>query len=795
MPFVWPCISFGQTYKVTGTVKDDQKNAIPYANVFLLNLADSTIVKGTSADENGFFSMENILPDVYYIRASYIGKNSDLVALSITKNIQIGALIIAENVENLEEVVLVLSKPTIEKKADRTVFHVENTVVSQGSTWDVLKNTPGVVMVRDQLYIHNQGPTIYLNDRKTQLSSSEIRDLLQGISGVNIKSIEVIPNPPARYESEDGPILNIVTSNHIVPGYKGSINGAYTQAVFPKYSFGTSHYYKTKKLNLFANYNINPRKEYKRDEGSINFIDNSGDIFSRWQSDFEKTTRALSQNVSVIMDYNINGRNSINLTTNLAFAPNKKWENRLDTDMRNKLFQLDSTLITRSNLENDHRNLAFDLTYTFHPRKEGASLTVNGHYTSYHDATNQTVSTNYFEPSGDFIRNFSFYTNSLQDIDILTGQIDYSTPLGDVVIESGAKMAAIRSGSGIGYFDIKNSLRSYNDLFSDDYEYTENITAGYLSMTKDWEKWFLKAGLRGEYTHAKGYSVTLDNENLQDYFKIFPTLHLLYNLSGDQSFSLDYSHKLQRPKYEDLNPFAYFLNENQYLMGNPDLHPSFSHNINLNYTIKETYFFDLYYRNNGHFMSTLGFQDNENQSLRYIKQNVLESISYGLDFTYSKSILDNWYLYLYTSFFSEEQTFLAIESNDQAINNRVRGFLGSLNNYFTISRDGSLTGEMGISYMSGFMDGNYVISATTDLSCGLRKSLWEKRAVVSMTVGDILGASVGRYTTKYLDQDNSYLTRPETRFVRFGLTYNFGNYRLKDNKREIEEIEERQRLE
>src|SRR5690606_32097938 len=127
MPFVWPCISFGQTYKVTGTVKDDQKNAIPYANVFLLNLADSTIVKGTSADENGFFSMENILPDVYYIRASYIGKNSDLVALSITKNIQIGALIIAENVENLEEVVLVLSKPTIEKKADRTVFHVENT--------------------------------------------------------------------------------------------------------------------------------------------------------------------------------------------------------------------------------------------------------------------------------------------------------------------------------------------------------------------------------------------------------------------------------------------------------------------------------------------------------------------------------------------------------------------------------------------------------------------------------------------------------------------------------------------
>src|SRR5690606_27907252 len=219
------------------------------------------------------------------------------------------------------------------------------TVVSQGSTWDVLKNTPGVVMVQDQLYIHNQTPTIYLNDRKTQLSASEIKDLLEGISGINIKSIEVIPNPPARYESEGGPILNIVTSTHIVPGYKGSINGAYTQATFPKYSFGTSHYYKTKKLNLFANYNVNPRKEYKKDQGNINFIDGNGDIFSRWRSNFERTTRSLNQNASVIMDYKINDRNSLNLTSNLAFTPNKKWKNGLDTEMRNKQFQLDSTLV------------------------------------------------------------------------------------------------------------------------------------------------------------------------------------------------------------------------------------------------------------------------------------------------------------------------------------------------------------------------------------------------------------------------------------------------------------------
>lgn len=794
MPFIWPLSLSGQSFKVTGTVKDGSNDAIPYASVFLLNLADSTIVKGTSADENGTFSMENVLPDIYYIRASYIGKTSNFISLDIKKDVRIGAIMIDQNVESLEEVVLVSSQPKIEKKSDRVIFHVENTVVSQGSTWDVLKKTPGVVVVQDQLYIRNQSPVVYLNDRKTQLSPSEIRDLLQGISGINIKSIEVIPNPPARYESEDGPILNIITSNSITPGYKGSVNGSYTQSVFPKYSLGTSHYYKNKKFNLFANYNINPTKELKKDEGNINFIDDNGDIFSRWQSNFEKTTRYLGQNGSVIMDYEINDRNSINLTSNIAFTPDKRLQNQMGTDMVNKQYQLDSTLSTNSDLDNNHRNLAFDLTYTHHPKKEGSELAVNGHYTAFRDATNQLVSTDYFEPSGDFIRNFSFSTNSLQNIDIITGQIDYTTPMGGIIFETGAKIATIRSNSGIDYFNLTNSIKTYNALYSDDYEYSENVGGGYVSVAKEWEKWSVKAGLRGEYTYSKGYSITLDSTNIQVYFKFFPTLHLLYSLSENQSFSLDYSHKIQRPRYEDLNPFAYFLNENQFHIGNPDLQPSFSHNVNLNYTLQDTYFIDLYYRDNGHYISTLGFQDNDNQNMMYIKQNVLGSTSYGLDFTYSKSILANWYLYAYTSLFSEEQTFLAMESNNQAVTNRVQGFYGSLSNYFTLTKDKSLTGELGFNYMSGFMEGNYKISETTGLSLGLRKSLWNKRAVASLTMDDILDSSVGRYTTKYLNQDNSYIAKPETRFVRFGFTYNFGNFRLQDNKRDIEDIEERQRL-
>ena len=199
-----------QDYQVTGFVKNGANSPIPYANVFLLQVSDSTIVKGASANDEGFFSINNVAPSIYLINASYIGQKSRLTAIDVQKDIKMGTLVIEESADVLDEVVVIAKKPTIERKADRVVFNVENTVLSEGNTWDILRRTPGVIMVQDQLQIGSKTPNIYLNDRKVQLTQSEIKDLLEGFSGVNIKSIELIENPPARYDAEGAAILNIV---------------------------------------------------------------------------------------------------------------------------------------------------------------------------------------------------------------------------------------------------------------------------------------------------------------------------------------------------------------------------------------------------------------------------------------------------------------------------------------------------------------------------------------------------------------------------------------------------------
>ncbi|WP_297705716.1 outer membrane beta-barrel family protein [uncultured Eudoraea sp.] len=786
---ILPLAMAGQTFEVTGSVRDTEGKPIPFANVILLKALDNTQVNGISADDSGRFNLKGIPEDVYYLQARYFGYKSTLVPLEIKRNIKIGALVLEPDSEWLNEVVVTGQKPTIERKADRIIFNVENTVVGEGSSWDVLRNAPGVIIVQDALEIRGRPATVYLNDRKVQLSETEIQEFLKGLSGDIISSVEVIPNPPASYEATDASIVNIRTKENVVPGYKGNLRGQYTQAFYPKYSFGTSHYFKNDKVGIFANYVINPRKEIKKADSHINFINDQGDVFAAWNTLLDQTTRSQDQQVNLILDYKPSERDLLNFTSNLSFSPNKRFVNRLDTEMRNGSGVLDSTMQTNSAVEDDLTNLSFDLNYDRKLKKEGATIKANAHYTYYELSRLQQGSSDYFDPSGAFIRNFTFSTDALQDINIFTGQVDFYTPIKSGSFETGLKGSWINTNSGIDYFDVNDNQPPFDIALSDNFKYREGVFAGYASLSQDWEKWSLKLGLRAEQTNIESNSETLLQINTQNYFELFPSLFLTRKFGADHSLTFDYSRKLTRPKYSDLNPFRYFLNENNFFEGNPNLVPNFSHNFNLNLSIKDTYFIDLYYRDNGRYISRLSFQDNQNQTLRQIKQNVQSSTSYGLDFTISTSVTPFWVLYFYNSLFYEDETFLAVESAIDTYTNKVTGYYGYLNNSFTLSKDRSFTGEVSLTYLSGFLFGSYEVSERIVLNVGLRKSLWDNRAVISLLTEDLLNRANSLFVTRYANQDNSFKENTETQFIRLGFIYNLGNYRLSKTDRNIKKSE------
>ncbi|MEP0302383.1 MAG: outer membrane beta-barrel family protein, partial [Maribacter dokdonensis] len=741
---------------------------------------------GTSADENGAFLFSNIAEGLYFLKASYIGQVSENLPLEILKDTKIGALILEQEAEQLNEVTVTSNKPVVKREVDRIVFNVENTVISQNSSWDILRQTPGVLMMNDELKVRNQATTVYINDRKVQLSSDEVKSLLENYQGENIKSVEVIHNPPASYDAEGGSILNIITSKNVSIGYKGNINAGYTQGVFPKYNFGTSHFYKTKRLNVNASYNYAPKKEYKNTLNNTNFMGDSG-IVSVWDTDFDQVIRSNTHSAGLVIDYDFNDKNVLSFTSNALIQPKRDADFFQETTIKDASGVLDSLFTTNSFLSERKNNISGDLTFK-HQFKDQGNLTVNAHYTNFDLDRNQDVNSDYFEPNGSLIRDFNFSTLADQQIEIITAQIDYNDYLGSVFFETGIKSSFIDSKSKLDYF-LENNGTEFIPNLSDDYTYDESVYAGYFSLSKDLEKWSVKTGLRAEQTESSGVSVNVSTINDLSYFELFPSLYILHNINDHHSLAFDYSRKLERPSYEDLNPFRTYINERNFEEGNPNLTPSFSHNFNLNYTLNQEYYFDFYYRDNGRYISTPTFQDNDSFVLRDITQNVLESTSYGIDFTYGKSITNNWYLYSYISLFHEDETFIALQSDDYSFKNEYDGAYIDLTNYVTLSNDGSFKGELGFVYLSGWLQGSYIQEELTNLTVGLRKSFFNNRAVLSVSANDLLGNYNTYFSSQYLNQDNRFLTVPETQYVKFGFTYNFGNFRLEDNQRSIDKLE------
>lgn len=771
-------------YTIEGTITDHQKQPVPYVNVILLGASSQEVFKGIATDESGEFTFERIPEGDYLLRASFVGFEVQEREIAVSQNLEIPPIVLEEVSNDLDEVAITIKNPTIVREVDRLVFSVRNSTLSSGTTWDILKKTPMVIESGGSLQVRNQPVAVYINDRKVHLSQSELQVLLENYAAENIEKVEVITNPPARYEAEGGAILNIVTSGNITPSYKGSVQGTWTQAVFPKYQLGTSHYFKNDRVNLFASYSYNPRKEYKEDLGYINYSNPIGTV-EEWDTHFERTTRSRAHNAMVIFDYKLGENNSLSFSSNLLMSPDKESSNRDFTEITNSTLAFDH-FATRSGLGENLNNIGLDLEYRHQLSEAGAQLTAKAHYTRYDHKQDQLLETELQQVPSPILT-----TEADQGIDIVTGQMDFQAPLGSSWMEAGIKTSIVSSESS-----MKQERSSTGvigpEAFTDNFIYDEKVYAGYASLAHDWDAWSLKAGLRGEYTDRSGESRSMNQVDGKNYFELFPTFYLMHNPNVNHSFSIDYSRRIQRPRYESLNPYRYYLNQYNFTTGNPDLKEAISNNFNLNYTFQGMYFLDLYYRDNGPSIETLSFQDYEDRSLRAVSVNLLESTSYGFDLSHGRSLTSFWYAYAYVSFFHEQQKFYA-ETENAEVTNDIDGVFASLYNSLSLSKDGTFSGELSLTYISNWLSGSYELDPMTTLSLGVRKTLWDNRAEVSLHLEDVLDQTNTWMRSRYLNQDNGFFAQPETRFVRLGFKYNFGNFRLSDNQRAIEAVE-RERL-
>ncbi|MFT6197454.1 MAG: hypothetical protein ACJAXY_001791 [Nonlabens sp.] len=775
---------------LTGTVSNNKMELIAYSNVVLFKMPDSVFYKASYTDVEGQFKIPDCSNGNYTLQISSVGYVPLSRKLSLNQTTDLGTIILNENTEELDAILIRASKPTIDKRADRLVFNVENTVLSIGNTQNLLKKTPGVFEMEGTYMVQNSPAVIYINNKRVYLTSDELSALLRGYSADNIKSVEVITNPPASYDAEGVAVININTSKGISLGYKGNVSGQWTQGTFAKYQLGSSHFYKNNWLHVYSSYNYNPRRDLKLDDARIGFFNPDGSRSERWFTKLEKVDRSAAHNFNTIVDMTVNERNSLSFSGNFSTNQNN------DVTYQNEtlVLQEGATMFTgfnaNSQFENNRTNGFANAQWQHVLNEEGASLTLQGNYIFTDSDQLQNLSTRFFDADQTTTGTNSFLTDTFQEIDIYTAKLDFITTIGSYDFSSGLKFSNVSSTSSQNFFDT-NSGSTLNPSLSDLFLYEENIFAAYAQIDRSWEKWSLAAGLRLEQTDVEGDSQSLGQVNTQEYLELFPNLALTHQLNENNSYTLSYKRTIDRPRYTDLNPFKTFLNDFNFNTGNPNLQPSFNNKFTLSWNHQNTWFIDTYFLYTKDLLSDVPFQNNTNNTLNIQSINLNYELQYSIDLATYQYINKSWYTGVSASLFYMENETKAIQSGNVDVVSSTTGFYLNSFNRFNMSEDRTLSMDVDVSYLSSILFGTYEWGGSFVTNVSFNKSIWKRRAQLTLAFNDIFSTQNQRMYTRYLNQDNNYLALPETRTVTLGFTYNFGNFRLENNEITTPEEEER----
>lgn len=770
-------------HKLSGSVTDSEGKVVPFADVALLKPQDSTSYKMAQTNELGNFEINAIEKNTYILKISSIGLTDSFQEIAVGNDLQLPAVQLAQASEMLEGVEIIAKRPIVKRLIDRMEFSVENSSLSSNNAWEILSKTPGVITSgTGTISIRgSQNILVTINDKKIYMSGDQLKQFLESTSGEDVKSIEVITNPPAKYDAQGGAVLNIKMKKVVAQGYKGSINTAYVQSIYPKGVTSTGHFYKGEKLSLMGRYTFGAGVYVNESKDISKYVDENSALVSQWESDMRRKNKSLAQHSYRLQAmYELDSLNTFTIGTSGFQAPKQQGKYRVPTSIYGSDGMLDSLYVTLNDRKDPARNGTYNFSYE-RVLTEKSRLTFNADYTNHNSVDDQDIRTTFSLPSGETYRQTRFISDSRQDINLFSAQADYSNETNGT-IEAGLKFGNVSADSNLDYKDEINGELIQNPNRTSLFLYDESIFAGYASYSKEFGKWSLKAGLRGEYTSLEGNSVTTAEVNTQDYFKLFPTFYALYKPADGHEIGLSYGKRIGRPQYSRLNPFRSYYNNYSYFTGDPNLLPTITHNISLQYTLNTKYNFDLFYRLEKDPSMEISYQDYDTNTLVYQFTNIEKDYAFGLEFSTNLTLYDWWESGIQAGLSYVEDSFQGVDG--KLYQNGRPTYNGSVNNRFALNKKKDFNAEANFYYNSSSVQGTFVFTATTNLSLFLRKKVMKKKGEVYGLFSDIYRGQKQTTTSDYGNQYNSFRSYGDSQSFRIGFKYDFGNQSLENKSRE-----------
>jgi hypothetical protein len=760
--------------QLSGEVKDASGEILPFANVALLEAGSEKLVTGSVSDDQGRFTISTSQTGKFKLKVSSIGFEtfeSEVFELADGSSKDFGTIALEEEIAALGEVTVRSSRPEVVIQADKTIVNVEGTVMAEGSTaLDVIGRSPGVYVDSDGNINLNgrSGVIVLIDDRQTYMSADDLANFLRAMPADNIKSIEVINNPPARYDAEGSAgVLNIKLKKNTANGINGSVQ--------------VGHQYNGLHAP-FTGATVNVRQGKWTSNASLNYNEwarvTDLDIFRRFQldegvSDFDQVAALTMRRRNVFFnggtDYAINDRHSVGMSLQASTSRGKEDGTSL-TNITNPSTPAINYLEALNDGESESRRFFTNFHYVGSLDTLGTRLTADIDYTVMETGSLGMLNNRYWmnehqNLSSDRIRteNEMFYT-------IFTSKVDFTKPLNDkVTLETGAKGSWVRSDNDL---DIQRGMAEeplQPHPSSNEFIYHENVLAGYVTLKGPISSRLeYQAGLRGEHSDITGNSVTMNRVDRQRYFDLFPSMYLQHKVSENYEIVYNINRRITRPNYRLLNPFVFYVDPLTTERGNPNLRPQYANNFEMNHIFKQSYQFSISYSRIFNSFTQILEQNEETRESTIQIQNLDRAENFNIRMTIPFDITDWWstsnMLHLYYNRF---QSPLGDELLDM---DQYSGMVRSQHN-ITLPK-GFKMEIMGI-YLSPFLEGQARIQSVGWVDAGITKTFKDDKFSLTVNATDVFRTQRFRVNVLFDQIDTRISQYNSMQGVRFTLRYKF----------------------
>jgi outer membrane receptor protein involved in Fe transport len=781
-----------QTSRVSGNISDQSGQPVPYANVALLSEIDSSLVDGAVSDINGAFLIQTPKTGTVQVVVSSIGFTSFESAFFQLKGGTVkhfGKIEIVDESTGLDEVTVRSSRPELIIEADKTTINVEGTVMAEGANaLDVIGRSPGIYVDQDgNINLNGRtGVNVMINDRLTYMSATDLASFLRAMPADNIKSIEVINNPTARFDAEGSAgVINIILKKNKVDGIFGNVQAGmlYNGQMFP--NTGIALNVKQAKWSSNANLNYNENGRFNDLEINRNFALPEG------VSNFYQDSRIKSRYKNLFF----NGATNYQISDSQNLGLNIQASDSKDTDDSNSLTDIitpgvsDITYLQSNNASLSDGNRVFaNLHYDNSLDTIGTKLSADVDFTRMNSGSNSLLNNlKWIDENTSDVNRYKILTLNDMYYNIFTAKVDVVKLVGNGnTIETGVKGSWVKSDNKL---DLSKSYEEgpfISDSSSNRFIYHENVLAAYLSYKGKFSKKFsYQIGLRGEHSTISGNSVTLKQVNNQKYFNLFPSLFVQQKVNENYQIIYTANQRITRPNYRLLNPFIYYIDPYTTETGNPNLKPEYSTNFEMKHVFKETY------------QLTLGYSETEDAFMQVFVQNEESRTTTTFTDNFDKTKNANFSAIIPVDIKEWWSTSNMLQVNYNQYKSQIgNDLLNVSNTSFMIRSQHNLTLPLGFKaeimgiYLGPQIWGQGEIAGFGWVDAGVSKSIMKDKITLSVNGTDIFRTQVIKAKVDFADIDTNFKQYRSNQGIRFTVKYKFSkgdSFKVKSNSGSSEE--------